>query len=141
MVRMYDETGDVRLAPSVQSYNVLINAWSKSNDPNALSNAEKILSEMLSRIEAERSHRAGDGESVGEDGDGSDSYELKLKPDAVTFSTIMDMYAKSNHPRATERCEELFQMMVRRRFFTLWSLIPIAYVTHAFSRHSNLFYF
>jgi hypothetical protein len=47
MVQMYEQTGDPRIAPSIISYNTLMNAWGKSMDPQAANMAEKVLNEMM----------------------------------------------------------------------------------------------
>jgi hypothetical protein len=92
MVEMYSETGDPLIAPSSVSYNSLIIAWSMSNDPDAPKMADNVLMQM---VDAYR----GGNENV--------------KPDPVSFSTVLLAYAKSN-VRSTStlrRCEELFEMM------------------------------
>lgn len=65
MVEMYKATGDPAIQPSAISYNALINAHSKSNNPGNLEHAEKVLQEMI------------------------ESSEEPSKPDAITFSTLM----------------------------------------------------
>ena len=106
MVKRFNETGDPFIAPSVVSYNTLINAWAKSDDPTAPVMAEKVLGEML---EASRNGI------------------VELKPDAISFSTVLDAYARrSDDPNAARRCEELFQMMdelgVKKNVYTFCAL-------------------
>ena len=87
MVAMYRQTKDPLIRPSTISYNTLVNAWGKLAEESSPAMAERILQEML-------------------DWDDPD-----MKPDAMTFSTVMDSYARANSPIATMRAEELFQIM------------------------------
>lgn len=102
---MYKQSKDETVAPTVKSYNTLLNAWSKSYDPTATVRAEAILEEMLAAVE-----------------EGRDD----LRPDAVTFSTVMDVYARSKNRNKCQRCEQIFKMMddldVRRNVFTFSAL-------------------
>lgn len=106
MVTSYKQTGDKSIAPTVLSYNHLLNAWAKSKDASAPLKAELILEEMLKAVRV----------------DGRE----ELKPDAVTFSTIMDVYRRSKRRNSSRRCEQLFQMMdelnVKRNTYTFSAL-------------------
>lgn len=92
MVQTWKDASDPLLAPSTVSYNALMKAWGKCNEPDAPVMAEKVLTEMMA---------------------GS----VHTKPDDVTFSTLLDAYAKSLTPtgasngEAVFRCEELFYLM------------------------------
>ena len=103
LVQSYKRTGDPLLAPTVLSHNVLLNAWAKSREPKAIHRAERILSDLLRQSGRGNTH---------------------LAPDAVTFTTILDIYAKSLPPSPSrgspssaaatavvERCEELVRLM------------------------------
>jgi pentatricopeptide repeat protein len=95
VVQLHEETGDPLVEPTVVSYNALINAWVKSynrNDPNSSSQmADTVLMQMV---------------------DAFQSGKEKLKPDAVSFCTVMHAYAKSsNGSLAVRRCQELFDQM------------------------------
>jgi len=105
MVKRFNEIGDSLIAPSVVSYNTLLNAWAKSDKPEAPAMAEMVLEEM---VEASRNG------------------DTQLKPDAISFSTVMDAYARSDERNASRRCEELFQMMdelgVKKNVYTFSAL-------------------
>ena len=94
MVRMHAETADPRIGPSVVSYNALLNSWSRSDDRDAAKMADRILMQMVDAFRG-----------------GNDS----LKPDAVTFSTVIRAYGKLHRkalgPAAVKRSEELFELM------------------------------
>jgi hypothetical protein len=94
MVQTWKDTGNKLIAPSTVSYNALMNAWGKCNGPDGPIMAEKVLAEMM---------------------EGS----ANVRPDDVTFSAVLDIYAKSfswtapgaSNMDAVRRCEEIFAMM------------------------------
>lgn len=94
------------MRPSVVSYNAVMYAWSRSNDPQRITMAERLLAQMLG------ANHTKDNNTV--------------LPDAITFSTLMDGYARSKAPNSTLRCEELFGMMdelgVKRNVYTFSAL-------------------
>ncbi len=102
MIELHRQTGDPHIAPSTVSFNTLINAWSKSPDPSAPENAEKLFKEMANW--------------------GSD----EVKPDVLTFSTLLDTYSRCNQRYSVKRAEELFDMMdsfgVQRNVYTYSAL-------------------
>lgn len=101
MIALYKQTGDPNIAPSTVSFNTVMNAWCKCSDPSP-ENAEKVFREMVEYQESE------------------------VKPDVLTFSTLLDTYSRSRHPNAVERAEELFEMMkevgVQRNVYTYSAL-------------------
>jgi hypothetical protein len=150
MVQTYQETGDPLMAPSVVSYNALINAWGKCNPKDLLTvdapqQAEKILAEMLEAMEYndnnintnnihnnKNNNNNNDNSVTMHDHDINQQYDnydyfdesrstlsswSELKPDAITFSTLIDTYAKQYSSKqwipanSVRRCEELFEMM------------------------------
>jgi pentatricopeptide repeat protein len=102
MIEMYRQSGDPQIAPSSISYNAVMNAWGKCSDPSSPEMAEKVLEDML---EWDSDH---------------------VKTDAITFSTLMDTYARSNRTDSARRAEELFESMdelgVKRNVFTFSAL-------------------
>ncbi|CAJ1954430.1 unnamed protein product [Cylindrotheca closterium] len=88
MIAMYNETGNEKLAPTTMSFNTLMNAWVKCTNPSAAPiSAERVLEQIL---------------AWGDNG---------IRPDPFSFSTVIDAYSRSGLPNATQRAEELFQMM------------------------------
>ncbi len=90
MIQTYHATDNPLIAPSTVSYNSVMNAWSKSNDPTAAEKADDLLMELID------SYRNGNNE---------------LKPDAISFSTVLHAYAKSQIRERVARSEALFEMM------------------------------
>lgn len=150
MVQMYRDTSDPLLAPSVVSYNALINAWGKCNAKDSLildapKQAENVLQEMLDAMNSKDNSNPisennsnthvitniSNSEVVNDTkemdcNDDKDCYDEsivslswnEIKPDAITFSTLIDTYAKQYSskqqripPSSVLRCEELFDMM------------------------------
>ena len=101
MVEHYRRTKDPNVAPSSTSYNTLINAWCKCGDA-CPQKGEELLQEMLQWN------------------------NTRIRPDAVTFSTLLDSYAHTNMANATQHSERLFRMMddlkVKRNVFTFSAL-------------------
>ncbi|KAL7498613.1 hypothetical protein ACHAWT_007787 [Skeletonema menzelii] len=71
--------------PDVQSFNIVIDAWSKSKLPEAMSRAEHLLDVMERRCR-------------------NDS--LAAKPDSYTFTSVLDSIARSQH--GFQRAEKVF---------------------------------
>ena len=79
--------------PDVQSFNIVIDAWSKSKLPEAVSRAEHLLDFMERRCR-------------------NDS--LAAKPDSYTFTSVLDSIARSDHSFQTvekvfHRIEKLYE--------------------------------
>eukprot|EP00977_Amphora_coffeiformis_P001907 scaffold362_cov176-Amphora_coffeaeformis.AAC.33 len=104
----YEQTKNMDIRPNVLSCTTLANAWAKSNETHAPVMAERVLQSMI---------------------DAYNNGEVHMKPDAVTFSTVMDAYSRSpgvSGPDACRRCEELFRLMdslgVRKNVYTFSAL-------------------
>jgi hypothetical protein len=104
----WEQTGDAAIRPTVMSCTTLVNAWAKSNETRAPIMAERILQSMIEAYQGGATH---------------------MKPDAVTFSTVMDAYSRSpgiSGQEACRRCEELFDLMdklgVRKNVYTFSAL-------------------
>jgi len=93
MKRIYQDTRDDRIRPTVVSYNAVINSWSKCADPVSPYKAEEILQEMIHgwRI-------------LGDDA---------VKPDVVSFTSCIDAWAKSGENEAPRKALDLFHLMER----------------------------
>jgi len=76
--------------PSTVSYNALLNAWSKSRSPDAPQRVESILREMI------ESYHAGNRD---------------VRPDVVSFTTVIDTLAKSGQRGSGQRGLELLEEM------------------------------
>ena len=115
MVQLYNETADSRIAPTVLSYNALMYAWDRSRDRKAALRADRLLMQMIDSYR----HRVNNQNN-------NATNTNNLKPDAVSFSTVMSAYAKSSLPKRVHRCEELFGLMdelgVRRNVYTFSAL-------------------
>ena len=91
LIHQYQESGNPLIAPSVLSFNTLMNAWAKSGEPDAPGRVEYVLTQMREcKVD--------------------DSF---LMPDAVTISTMLDAYSRSSEGVNLTRCEELFEMADR----------------------------
>jgi len=90
IVAMYKETGDEQIAPTLISYNTVMYAWSRCPEDDAPRRGELLLEEMLQAYQ---------------------NGNTQLKPDAVTFSSQIENYARHLQPQHVERAEKLFHMM------------------------------
>ncbi|KAL7427428.1 hypothetical protein ACHAXM_000845 [Skeletonema potamos] len=72
--------------PDVQSFNIVIDAWSKSKLPEAVQRAEHLLDFMERRCRNDC---------------------LAAKPDSYTFTSVLDSIARSEH--SFQRAEKVFQ--------------------------------
>jgi len=84
-------SGNNNAEPSVPSYNILIDAWSKSNMEDAPRQAELLLKEMI------KMHSEGD---------------LKEGPDTITYGAVINCYSKSNLHDAPRRARNLLETMI-----------------------------
>lgn len=82
MRTLYEKSGDLELRPTVQAYNLWIHAIAKSSKEDAGRLAEEVLEQM-------RSHH--------------------IAPDAVTYTSVMDAYARSHDPDRAEQV--LFRLL------------------------------
>ncbi|OEU15438.1 hypothetical protein FRACYDRAFT_208949 [Fragilariopsis cylindrus CCMP1102] len=88
MVQSYEETKNISIRPTTKSYNTLLLAWSKSKNRSALRAIEKILRDMLIDLESST-----------------------VRPDARTFSTILDFYARKGSAESVSKAETLIKSM------------------------------
>lgn len=135
MVDAYRLTGDVSIRPSTISYNAVINAWSKSGcDAEAAIRAEGILGEMLEEWRRERSlivssekhdtvardNRDRDKDDNDDDAQNVTSQEDPdeipeddsiVKPDVVSFTSVIDTWAKSGNEKGAAKAMHLLKQM------------------------------
>ena len=82
--------GFKHLKPTSQTYNMVLNAWSKSRSPEASTRAQKILLYM------EEGYKGGN---------------LDVKPDVVAFTTVMDTIAKSKEKGKARAARDILTRM------------------------------
>lgn len=88
MIETYKETQNSRIKPTTKSYNTLILAWTKSKNPSAVSAAENILKDMLTEASGPQ-----------------------VRPDALTFATMLEMYARIGGNASITKAETLVRSM------------------------------
>uniref|UniRef100_A0A7S3Q844 Pentacotripeptide-repeat region of PRORP domain-containing protein n=1 Tax=Chaetoceros debilis TaxID=122233 RepID=A0A7S3Q844_9STRA len=133
MVRAYRASGDRHIRPSTISYNAVINAWSKSGcNARAAVMAEGILNTMLDEWRRREAENKKNGNSNNETstsviGDMDDlRYDRKMltkeeqdermmhsvvKPDVVSFTSVIDTWAKSGDRNGAARAMNLLKQM------------------------------
>ena len=134
MVDAYRSTGDLNVKPSTISYNAVINAWSKSGcDAEAAIRAEGILQEMLEEWRKERNNIPHDvvdvdlksDDGIDDDGDDCDNNAVNkedpdeiprldspiVKPDVVSFTSVIDAWAKSGSKDGAAKAMNLLKQM------------------------------
>lgn len=90
------QAGDVDLKPNSFTYNAVINALAKSQESGAAAKAERVLQNMVNRLQ----HKNQD-----------DFCKDDVKPTTINFNTVLDAWAKSGEKRAPERAEEILEWM------------------------------
>ena len=80
----YDK-GEVDYAPNLFSYNLVIEGWARSRDPNAATRACDVLRKLVKR----------DG----------------VEPDAISFNQVINALSRSTLPGAAQKAEDLLHYM------------------------------
>jgi hypothetical protein len=132
MVEVYKQTGDLNIMPSTISYNAVINAWSKSGgDEEAALRAEGILEEMLDEwrrtrkgdvkkdavdvsVNVNRNLKVSDGKAsqkVDENDEDLDEEESIVKPDVISFTSVIDTWARSGMKNGAAKAMHLLKKM------------------------------
>ena len=140
MVEAYKQTGDETIKPSTISYNAVINAWSKSGcDKEAAIRAEGILEEMLDEWRREKAKKQAESNSTDNDtkisevskeknntdatSEKDDDNEIMqdldearlddsiIKPDVVSFTSVIDTWAKSGKKNGAAKAMNLLKRM------------------------------
>jgi pentatricopeptide repeat protein len=87
----YEMTKDPDLLPNVLCFNSVINAWSKSGQPEAAHMAEALLQRMQDFAKSWN--------------------ESSLFPDTVSFNSVLNAWARSKERDAPYKCEDVLQRM------------------------------
>lgn len=86
------EAGDNGMKPDVRTFTTVMNAWGRSNDPNAASNAHDILEHMNKKYDATK--------------------DKTIKPNKFSYTAVLDAYAFSaGRTDAAEKAEGLLNEM------------------------------
>lgn len=83
--RKYKE-GEISFRPNVFSYNVVIDAWGRSQDPEGAWNAAKLLRRFISN-------------------------DSKFEPDTFSFNQVFSALSRSKKPGSTQLAEQLLLYM------------------------------
>jgi hypothetical protein len=124
------DEGEVHLKPNLFSYNLVIDAWSKSEDYNAAWNAVKVLRKLIEkewpRPDSFSFNQVLSALSRSSRSDAAqlaerllqymvDGYRLKLhgnaRPDVVGYTSVIVALARSGDADAAERAEGLLNQM------------------------------
>lgn len=88
------------ICPNVSTYNALMNAWVQSNLKGSAINAHKLLLYMLESSNT---------------GTGNINYNVsRVEPNAKSYTTVINAYAKSSERDAPKLAEELLSLMEER---------------------------
>eukprot|EP00978_Attheya_sp_CCMP212_P036952 scaffold171041_cov31-Attheya_sp.AAC.1 len=93
MIDIYNRTKDPHIRPNKVSFNAVMNAWSKSTgmEPDATERVETLLSTMLTHWRNDNIDNTNHNNNDDQDHpDADDDHRNDMKPDAVTFSTVID---------------------------------------------------
>jgi pentatricopeptide repeat protein len=133
LLTAYERTKDPRLKPNVQSFTTVLSAWShysananttettkKSNNNNNANNNGKQAPE---HAEAWLRRMA----------------EYGVQPNVISYSTVLDAWAKSPHPEAPDRAQAILDHMRTSKTNTTLRPNAISYTTvmKAYARHGR----
>ena len=94
MVDRCNLMGDAcQCVPDIYSYNILLDAWSKSNLPGRASRAESILDALLLK---------------------ADNNEIAFQPDSRTYCAVMCAIVRSNEPNSVQRAKHVLEQAAGR---------------------------
>jgi len=86
------EEGENEMKPDVRTFTTVMNAWGRSNDPDAASNAHGILERMNKKYDATK--------------------DRTIKPNKFSYTAVLDAYAFSTGRKdAAEKAEGLLKEM------------------------------
>ena len=84
--------GNTSAQPDEKSFNLVMDAWAKSEDEEGAERSEKVLNDMI--IYAKRT-------------------ELPVEPDTVSYNTVMISYARAGLPKKRKRSFSANTMLSR----------------------------
>ncbi len=79
------DRGDIDFSPNVFSYNLVIEGWVRSRDPNAATHASDLLRKLVKR----------DG----------------VEPDVISFNQVINALSRSSQPGSARKAEDLLHYM------------------------------
>ena len=126
------KTGEANLLekPTVQAFSTVLAAWSKSGHPKAAERGEALLQTM---IQFHRNKKDGNQPS--------NLFSLDEPPNVVSYSSVLDCWAKSKAPYAAERAEAILRYMQDQAEEFNEDCRPnvVAYTTviHAWAKRAN----
>jgi hypothetical protein len=128
------EAGEISFRPNLFTYNLVIDAWTRSLDYNAAWNAVRVLRQMISSDQTpspdafsfnqvlsalSRSPKPG-AAALAEKllGYMEDSYRMKIhpnaRPDVIGYTSVICTLSRSGEKDAAERAERIFNRMKER---------------------------
>ncbi len=90
MERLYAEEGETGMKPNVYTYSACINAFAKSEDPNAPKQAEALLEDM------KKAYQAGD---------------MDVKPNVVNYNSVINAWGRCKKRGSAQRAAEILKIM------------------------------
>jgi len=104
-----EKYNDVR--PDVVSYNAVLNAWARFANGVDGSNAKDRIA-AAQRAQQILEHMEGLGSIKDkEDNEGDDDNDEVVKPDAISYNTVLKAWARSGHPSAAFFAQQILQRM------------------------------
>ena len=105
---------EAHIAADVQTYNTLIDAWSKSGHKNAPEEAGLLLMEMI-----DVSNQNKKGGSTHHHHNNNNNIivacpVLGCRPDTITYTGVINCWSKSHRPEAPSRALDILQIMISK---------------------------
>jgi len=90
LLSMLTSNDSLAVRPNTITFNTVIDAWSKSNEPKGAARAEKLLKTM------QKLHEEGYPD---------------VRPDTYSFASVLNAYANSNNPKSARKAEDILKHM------------------------------
>lgn len=114
---------DAGVEPDITSYNTLLDAWSKSNLRQATSRVRSLFRTIRKNDHLEPDlvtyntllhfySKRGNGEKAESLLDEMCRGESKVRPDSISFNTVISAWANSTDPKSAERAEAILDRMI-----------------------------
>jgi pentatricopeptide repeat protein len=110
MEQRYKKEDRPDLKPNIITYNTVLNAIAKSGEVDAPQRAERFLQTMLENYYYYLQTTTNIDKKDLDDG-------VIIKPDKISFTTVMDAWANSGDKRAPVRCEQILRKMEHLHHF------------------------